>query len=92
MAGWQWSELVCGGHNSVESTNRLLLGPFSSRLSPSELLLTPLPALIASLLPGSRSALHATSRLAPRISALRIKNKIHLPISFLTINEMKEHD
>ena len=44
MAGWQWSELVCRGHNSVESTNRLLLGPFSSRLSPSELLLTPLPA------------------------------------------------
>ena len=67
MAGWQWSELVCRGHNSVESTNRLLLGPFSSRLSPSELLLTPLPALLPSLLPSAGTPLHGPGRPTARI-------------------------
>jgi len=51
----------------VESTNRLLLGPFSSRLSPSELLLTPLPALLPSLLPSAGTPLHGPGRPTARI-------------------------
>ena len=40
-------------------------------LAASKLLLTPLPALVASLLPSPGTTLHALSRPAPRISALR---------------------
>ena len=51
----------------INCTITLLLGPFSSSLSPSELLLAPLPALLPSLLPSAGTPLHGPGRPTARI-------------------------
>ena len=51
-----------------------LLGPLSRRLSPSQFLLSPLPALLPLLLPSTGTSLHVI--IGPQTVVLRAKVRI----------------